>query len=80
MRPAAPHTADGQVRVSDPRNDPFWARVQEIGLTVVAHAGDSGYSSNGYADRRLRGRVQRRRLGAEREGVRTSSGPRTTSS
>jgi hypothetical protein len=23
--------------------------VQEIGLTVVAHAGDSGYSSNGYA-------------------------------
>jgi predicted TIM-barrel fold metal-dependent hydrolase len=49
MRPAAPHTADGQVPVSDPRNDPFWARVQEIGLTVVAHAGDSGYSSNGYA-------------------------------
>src|SRR5215831_12276228 len=50
MRPAAPHTADGQIPVSDPRNDPFWARVQEIGLTVVAHAGDSGYSSNGYAN------------------------------
>ena len=49
MRPAAPHTADGQVPVSDPRNDPFWARAQEIGVTVVAHAGDSGYSSNGYA-------------------------------
>jgi predicted TIM-barrel fold metal-dependent hydrolase len=50
MRPAAPRTADGQVRVSDARNDPFWARVQEIGVTVVAHAGDSGYSSNGYAN------------------------------
>jgi predicted TIM-barrel fold metal-dependent hydrolase len=49
MRPAAPHTAAGQIPVSDPRNDPFWARVQEIGLTVVVHAGDSGYSSNGYA-------------------------------
>jgi len=24
--------------------------VQEIGVTVVAHAGDSGYSSNGYAN------------------------------
>ena len=32
-----------------PRFDPFWARVQEAGITVVAHAGDSGYSSNGYA-------------------------------
>ena len=49
MRPAAPHTADGQIPVSDPRNDPFWARVQEAGITVVVHAGDSGYSSNGYA-------------------------------
>ena len=49
MRPAAPHTRDGRVPVSDPRNDPFWARVDEAGITVVAHAGDSGYSSNGYA-------------------------------
>ena len=29
--------------------DPFWARVNEAGITVVVHAGDSGYSSNGYA-------------------------------
>ena len=50
MRPAAPRTARGQVPVSDPRNDPFWARIQESGVTVVAHAGDSGYSSNGYAN------------------------------
>src|SRR5438552_11324966 len=49
MRPAAPRTAEGQAPVSHPRNDPFWARVQEAGITVVAHAGDSGYSSNGYA-------------------------------
>ncbi len=49
MRPAAPHTRDGRVPVSDPRNDPFWARVEEAGITVVVHAGDSGYSSNGYA-------------------------------
>jgi predicted TIM-barrel fold metal-dependent hydrolase len=49
MRPAAPTTASGQIPVSDPRNDPFWARVNEAGITVVVHAGDSGYSSNGYA-------------------------------
>ena len=29
--------------------DPFWARVNESGVTVVVHAGDSGQSSNGYA-------------------------------
>ncbi len=49
MRPAAPHTRDGQVPASHPRNDPFSARVNESGITVVVHAGDSGYSSNGYA-------------------------------
>src|SRR5262249_1449496 len=49
MRPAAPHTEHGQIAVSDPVFDPFWARVNEAGITVVVHAGDSGYSSNGYA-------------------------------
>jgi predicted TIM-barrel fold metal-dependent hydrolase len=49
MRPAAPHTAHGRRAVSDPVFDPFWARVNEAGITVVVHAGDSGYSSNGYA-------------------------------
>jgi predicted TIM-barrel fold metal-dependent hydrolase len=29
--------------------DPFWARVNEAGITVVVHAGDAGLSSNGYA-------------------------------
>jgi len=49
MRPAAPTTISGPRRVSDPMFDPFWARVNEAGITVVTHAGDSGYSSNGYA-------------------------------
>jgi predicted TIM-barrel fold metal-dependent hydrolase len=30
--------------------DPFWARANEAGITVVIHAGDSGYSSQGYAN------------------------------
>ncbi|MGH9025012.1 MAG: amidohydrolase family protein [Acidimicrobiia bacterium] len=49
MRPAAPVTALGPRPPADPVFDPFWARVNESGVTVVAHAGDSGYSSQGYA-------------------------------
>jgi predicted TIM-barrel fold metal-dependent hydrolase len=49
MRPAAPTTVLGQRPPTDPQFDPFWARVNEAGITVVVHAGDSGYSSNGYA-------------------------------
>ena len=48
MRPAAPTTAGGPVSPTDPMFDPFWARVNEAGVTVVVHAGDSGYSSQGY--------------------------------
>lgn len=48
MRAAAPTTAAGPFPVSNERFDPFWARVNEAGITVVVHAGDSGYSSNGY--------------------------------
>ncbi len=40
--------------------DPFWARVNEAGITVVVHAGDAGLSSNGYARRRLLRLVQGR--------------------
>ena len=50
MRPAAPRTITGQLSPFDPMFDPFWARVNEAGIAVVVHAGDSGYSSNGYAD------------------------------
>jgi hypothetical protein len=48
IRPAAPTTVTGQVTPTDPQFDPFWARANEAGITVVVHAGDSGYSSQGY--------------------------------
>jgi predicted TIM-barrel fold metal-dependent hydrolase len=48
MRPAAPNTPLGQRPPGHEWFDPFWARVNEAGITVVAHAGDSGYSLNGY--------------------------------
>jgi predicted TIM-barrel fold metal-dependent hydrolase len=49
MRPAAVTTASGQRPPTDVQFDPFWARVNEAGITVIVHAGDSGYSSQGYA-------------------------------
>jgi predicted TIM-barrel fold metal-dependent hydrolase len=49
MRPAAPTTALGQRNPFDPMFDGFWGRVNDAGITVVVHAGDSGVSSNGYA-------------------------------
>jgi predicted TIM-barrel fold metal-dependent hydrolase len=49
MRPAAPVTRGGPRSPSDATFDPFWARVNEAGITVVAHAGDSGQTSHGYA-------------------------------
>ncbi|HVV37212.1 MAG TPA: amidohydrolase family protein [Acidimicrobiales bacterium] len=49
MRTAAPTTTLGRRNPFDAMFDPFWARVNEAGITVVVHAGDSGLSSNGYA-------------------------------
>jgi predicted TIM-barrel fold metal-dependent hydrolase len=49
MRAAAPTTAVGRRSPFDPMFDPFWARVNEAGVTVVVHAGDAGLSSQGYA-------------------------------
>jgi predicted TIM-barrel fold metal-dependent hydrolase len=49
MRPAAPTTVYGQRSPFDEMFDGFWARVNESGVTLVAHAGDSGPSSDGYA-------------------------------
>jgi predicted TIM-barrel fold metal-dependent hydrolase len=49
MRPAAVWTATGPKSPGDPHFDPFWARVNEAGVTVVVHAGDSGYTAHGYA-------------------------------
>jgi predicted TIM-barrel fold metal-dependent hydrolase len=48
MRPAPVHTRAGVVPPADTQFDKFWARVNESGVTVVAHAGDSGYSLQGY--------------------------------
>jgi len=49
MRPAPAWTATGPRSPGDALYDPFWARVNEAGITVVVHAGDSGYSTHGYA-------------------------------
>lgn len=49
MRAAAPVTERGPRSPVDPVFDPFWAVVNEAGVTVVVHAGDSGQSANGYA-------------------------------
>ena len=48
LRPAPAHTKDGVIPPADPYFDKFWARVNESGITVVVHAGDSGYSLQGY--------------------------------
>ncbi|MEO1934221.1 MAG: hypothetical protein ABGX04_05460, partial [Myxococcales bacterium] len=49
IRPAAVHTAsDGVLSPSHAHFDPFWARVNESGICVVIHAGDSGYTTHGY--------------------------------
>lgn len=48
MRPAAAWTAQGPRSPADPCFDAFWARVNEAGVTLVVHAGDSGYTSHGY--------------------------------
>jgi predicted TIM-barrel fold metal-dependent hydrolase len=49
MRPAAVQLADGSSRSpADPMFDPFWSRINEAGITLVAHASDSGYTTHGY--------------------------------
>ena len=48
MRPAAIWNAQGSRSPADPVFDPFWSRANEAGITVVIHAGDSGYTTHGY--------------------------------
>ncbi|MCZ6829069.1 MAG: amidohydrolase family protein [Gammaproteobacteria bacterium] len=51
MRPAAVLTKNDGVRSpSDPIFDPFWARLNEAGITLVVHASDSGYTTHGYVN------------------------------
>ena len=49
MRPAAVTTRTGVLSPFDPAFDPVWGRIHAAGVTVVIHASDSGYSSQGYA-------------------------------
>jgi predicted TIM-barrel fold metal-dependent hydrolase len=49
LRPAAVFTAEGPRSPAHPSFDPFWSRVNEAGVTVIIHAGDSGYTTHGYA-------------------------------
>jgi len=53
LRPVAPTTEHGQRSPGDPCFDPFWALVNEAGITVAVHGGETGYTSNGYAADRL---------------------------
>jgi predicted TIM-barrel fold metal-dependent hydrolase len=48
MRPSPIRTRDGWRSPCDEHFDPFWARVNEAGITVVAHVGSTGYTANGY--------------------------------
>lgn len=49
MRAAPPTTDTARVNPFEPVFDPFWARLNEAGITLVIHAGDAGVSSNGWA-------------------------------
>lgn len=48
LRPAPVITPHGPRSPGDEMFDPFWSRANEAGITVVVHAGDSGYTSQGY--------------------------------
>jgi len=48
MRAAPVAHPQGSCSPADRRFDPFWARVNEAGITVAYHSGDSGY--NKFAD------------------------------
>jgi predicted TIM-barrel fold metal-dependent hydrolase len=43
VRAAPVHTREGPKSPADPMFDPFWARVDEAGVIVASHGGDSGY-------------------------------------
>ncbi len=51
MRPSAVYTRSGPRNPGHPQFDPFWARVNEAGITVVVHIGTTRHESNGYDHR-----------------------------
>jgi len=48
MRPSAVYTRRGPRNPAATEFDPFWSRVNEAGITVVAHIGATRHDSNGY--------------------------------
>lgn len=48
MRPSAVYTRNGPRNPGAREFDPFWSRVNEAGITVVAHIGATRHDSNGY--------------------------------
>ncbi len=48
MRPSAVFTRQGPRNPGHTDFDPFWARVNEAGITVVAHIGATRHDNNGY--------------------------------
>jgi predicted TIM-barrel fold metal-dependent hydrolase len=48
MRPSAIYTRQGPRNPGAQEFDPFWSRVNEAGITVVAHIGQTRHDSNGY--------------------------------
>jgi len=43
MRPGSVRTPGGRRTPGDPAHDAFWSRLDEAGITLVVHGGDSGY-------------------------------------
>lgn len=68
-------TPDGTLSPADPVFDPFWARVQEAGVVVTAHAGfEDGYVDVGDAVARTWG------LGGQRDDLDSAAGVATLTS
>ena len=53
MRPSAVYTRGGPRNPGAKEFDPFWARVNEAGITVVTHIGATRHDSNGYDTRNI---------------------------
>ena len=63
MRPAAAFTAKGSMSPADPAFDGFWGLANEAGITIVAHASDSGYTSNGYVNDEFSANIGANKMG-----------------
>jgi len=53
MRPSAVFTRNGPRNPGHKEFDPFWARVNEAGITVVVHIGQTRHDTNGYDTKNL---------------------------